>query len=400
MTESNLPSTGSANPSTHQFGLYFAVTASWTIALFGYYAQAQLLDSIMQEFGVAETATGFLFSSEMLSYFLTVFCTAWPLARWSRVRTALIGCVIAIAANVASAYAPSFEMLIALRIVAGFGAGLVGASGTAAATSSLNPDRAFAIVTVGWGLVGGLEFIAIPYATAPYGTAGGYLLVAGVIVVLMPALVWLLPPRETEASDKGLFELIGSAPNRNLAIIALLGLLLYETGQSGIYTFIEQIGFRSGQDEFEVGRTLTGASYIGLLGGVLAIWLGNRVGRKWPIFIGLGLNAIAAAGLAVTDDGCLYIALNVLWNLAYYFVVPYLMGALAALDDLGRWAVAGDAFWNAGIVPGPVIAGALVEGYGYFPLSVMALVAGLGCMIMFLGVMTRLEASEAPQSLA
>ena len=54
----------------------------------------------------------------------------------------------------------------------------------------------------------------------------------------------------------------------------------------------------------------------------------------------------------------------------------------------------------AGIVPGPVIAGALVEGYGYFPLSVMALVAGLGCMIMFLGVMTRLEASEAPQSLA
>ena len=103
MTESNLPSTGSANPSTHKFGLYFAVTASWTIALFGYYAQAQLLDSIMQEFGVAETATGFLFSSEMLSYFLTVFCTAWPLARWSRVRTALIGCVIAIAANVASA---------------------------------------------------------------------------------------------------------------------------------------------------------------------------------------------------------------------------------------------------------------------------------------------------------
>lgn len=195
------------------------------IALFGDFAQAQLLDSIMAEYGVAETAAGFLFSSEMLSYFLTIFCTAWPLARWSRARTALIGCVIAIAANVASAYAPSFEMLVGLRVVAGFG-----------------------------------------------------------------------------------------------------------------------------------------------------------------------------AGLALTDDGTLYIALNILWNLAYYFVVPYLMGALAALDDLGCWAVAGDAFWNAGIVPGPIIAGALVEGVGYVPLSVMALVAGLGCMFMLLGVLTRLEAIEASES--
>ncbi|MFB3077474.1 MAG: MFS transporter, partial [Lysobacterales bacterium] len=150
------------------------MVASWTIALFGYYAQAQLLDSIMAEYGVAETAAGSLFSAEMLCYFVTIFCAAWPLARWSRIRTALIGCVIVIAANVASAYAPSFEMLIALRMAAGIGAGLVGASGTAAASSSMDPDRVFAIVTVGWGLLGGLEFIAIPYATDYLGAAGGY----------------------------------------------------------------------------------------------------------------------------------------------------------------------------------------------------------------------------------
>ena len=89
MTEAKLPTSGSGNPATHQFGLYFAVTASWTIALLGYYAQAQLLDSIMAEYGVAETAAGALFSAEILAYFLTIFCAAWPLARWSRVRTAL-----------------------------------------------------------------------------------------------------------------------------------------------------------------------------------------------------------------------------------------------------------------------------------------------------------------------
>ena len=71
-----------------------------------------------------------------------------------------------------------------------------------------------------------------------------------------------------------------------------------------------------------------------------------------------------------------------------------MMGALATLDDLGRWAVAGDSFWNAGMVPGPVIAGALVEGGGYIPLAGMALAAGLACMLMLVGVLTRLDASR------
>jgi MFS family permease len=136
-----------------------------------------------------------------------------------------------------------------------------------------------------------------------------------------------------------------------------------------VYTFVEQIGTRSGQDVFQIGKTLTITAQIGLLGGVLAGWLGSRFGRKWPIIIGLGLNAIAATGIALCDDSSMYIALNVLWNLAYYFTVPYMMGALAALDDLGRWVVAGDSLWNGGTASGPILAGVLVESGGYVPLA-------------------------------
>jgi predicted MFS family arabinose efflux permease len=349
----------------------------------------------MAEFDVGETAAGLLFSAEMFSYFITLFCAAWPLARWSRVRTALLGGVIVVAANVAAAYAPSFELLMLMRVIAGIGAGLVGASGTAAASSSLDPDRTFAIVTVGWGIVGGLEFIMIPYATESYGSAGGYLLIAGVSLVLMPALLGLLPPRTSEQDDEGFFQLIVSAPNRSLAIIALLALFFYEIGQSGVFTFSEQIGLRSGQNEFQVGQILTYTVFIGLLGGLLAAWMGSRFGRKWPIIVGLGLNTLAGAALAVCEDAQLYIALLVLWNFAYYFLVPFMMGALAALDDQGRWAVAGESLWEAGIVPGPLIAGALVESSGYVPVAGMALVTGLGCMWMMVGVLTHLRRRES-----
>ena len=103
---------------------------------------------------------------------------------------------------------------------------------------------------------------------------------------------------------------------------------------------------------------------------------------------------IAATGLALCDDGTMYIALNVLWNLAYYFTIPYMLGALAALDDLGRWVVAGDSFWNGGTVPGSVVAGALVERGGYLPLAGMALLVGFTCMAMLVGVLNRVDAKR------
>jgi MFS family permease len=119
--------------------------------------------------------------------------------------------------------------------------------------------------------------------------------------------------------------------------------------------------------------------------------LGTRFGRVWPITIGLGLNVAAAVGLAVCESNFAYSALNLLWGLAYNFLVPYLMGALATLDDRGRWAVAGDSLWNGGAVPGPWIAGVLVEEAGMLPLAGWALVTGGICLALVTSALRRFE---------
>jgi len=75
------------------------------------------------------------------------------------------------------------------------------------------------------------------------------------------------------------------------------------------------------------------------------------------------------------------------------------MGALAALDDRGRWAVAGDSLWNGGTAPGPWIAGAMVEAGGYLPLAVWTFGVGAICMLLVTGVLRRLEAQPAPAPL-
>jgi len=67
------------------------------------------------------------------------------------------------------------------------------------------------------------------------------------------------------------------------------------------------------------------------------------------------------------------------------------MGALAALDDRGRWAVAGDAFWNGGAVPGPWIAAVLVEQGGMLPLAGWVLATGGICLVLIVSALRRFE---------
>jgi hypothetical protein len=102
----------------------------------------------------------------------------------------------------------------------------------------------------------------------------------------------------------------------------------------------------------------------------------------------------AAVGIALTANSLSYIAFLGLWNAAYYLAVPYLMGAMAAMDDLGRWVVASDGAWTLGDAAGPAVAGTLVEWGGHRPLAALALVGGLSCMFMVLGVLRRFESQE------
>jgi len=382
-----------SNPATSKplILMMVATTAAWTVSLMSYYAQAQLLGPIMEEYARGEGSVGWLFSLENAALALSTLAAAGPLARWSRKGTALLGGTVVAVANIVAAFAGSYETLLLTRVLVGIGAGLVGASGTAAAAASRDPQRVYAVVTVAWGLLGAAEPTLLAYVIEPFGTRGGFMLLAGLGVLLMPTFVWLLPPRESSEERATLL----SAPNRGLALIMMFGLLVFETGQGGIYTFVAQIGENVGLDAYEVGNSMTGSGLAGLVGGVIAAALGERLGLKWPIVIGIALNAIAAAGIALGSDASMYVGLLVLWNAAYYFVIPYLMGAMAELDDRGRWVVASDGAWTLGDALGPGLAGTLVERSGYTTLAMLSMLAAAVCIVAALIVMRRYESTVA-----
>jgi predicted MFS family arabinose efflux permease len=396
MTDSTSRAPGDATPAVPSLPILLLVScsAAWIIAQLSYNALPQLLDPIKVAFDRSDEVVTRLYGYELLVFAVVAFLIAGPLARVSRVFVALVGGAIAVAAGVTSSLTDSYTVLVACRVLVGMGGALVGAAGTAAAASSVDPERVFAIIMITSSVVLASEPALLEWqALGPHGLDGGFYAIAGATALLMPLLLWLLPPRRTErGADSSPWSAILRAPNRAMAVVAMLALLIFASGQGGIWTYMAEIGQHSGLEDQAVGNALSAAQLLGLIGAFLALWIGDRYGSKWPIVLGIGVNVGAAVGLALCGDSIVYLVLTALWYAAYYFVVPYLLGLMAKLDDLGRWAVAVDAMWWLGDAVGPPVAGMIVERSGYEALAAFPLCTGVICVSIFMKMLRRFGA--------
>ena len=389
--------------------LLVAVTASWLIAQMSYYSQTQLFGPLMTKFGLGEGAIGLMMSQELAVFGLSAIAMAGPLSKISRVKVAMAGGFLVIVGNLVSGYADSFETLRFSRMCAGFGGGMITAAGTAAAASSMNPQRMFSIAMVTWGLVASSQRILIPYVTEPYGASGGFFGMAAAGALLLPFCIWLLPPTDHESVqattsrvDPSL-SLIGriaerlglrDAPNRRFALWLMPAIFIFAAGQAAVEVFTEQFGLRSGLEVKEIGEVLAAVGVGGLAGGAFAAWLGLRLGTIGPIVVGICLNVVAAFGLCWSEDPVTYVSFNLLWGVSYLFVVPYIYSALSEMDDKGRWVVAVDAIWYMGDSPGPAVGGYVVESVGYHGLSLLPVFTGVLCLVLMVSTLRQFYQSS------
>jgi len=385
-------------------------TACWFLAQMSYYGQAQMLGPLMSRYERGEIDVGILFTQELTVFALTALFVAGPLSRISRVKAAAVGALLLITVNLISAYTDSFEVVRVTRVLAGFAGGLIGAAGTASAASSQNPQRIFAIIGVSWGLIAAVQLAVLPYLTVPYGSEGGYYGMAAATALFLPVLVWLNPPRPHEKMQESmafeqklslwerLTERLGvrDAPNARFAIMIMVALFTYEIAQGATQVFLEQFGLRTGLEEVRIGQILGVTAFLGLSGGALAAWLGNRFGNLRPIVVGIGFNVVFASTLALGTIPILFAVSYLGWNMAYYFLVPYMLGVLAQMDDRGRWAVSADAVWWLGAAPGAAVGGILVEKGGYTTLAILAPVTGIVCVLILVRTIRRFNATQGP----
>ena len=398
MDDSRPPATDETAPAVPRLPILLIVScsAAWVIAQQSFYALPQLLDPIKVAFDRSDEVVTRMYGYELFVFAIVALAAAGPLSRFSRVFVALLGGSIAVAAGIVSALTDSYSVLVVCRIMLGAGGALAGAAGTSAAASSRNPERVYAVVIIVSQVVLALEPAWLErFALGPFGLAGGFYGLAIATALLMPLLIWLLPPRPSESAEAtGAWAALLQAPNRAIAVAAMLALFIYETGQGGIWTYLMEFGRNSGLDDRSYGDTVALIQLVALSGSFLAYRVGDRFGSKWPIVLGIGANVAAAVGLSYSTSPIQFVILNVIWFGAYFFVVPYLLGLMARLDDLGRWAVAVDAMWWLGDAAGSPVSGMIVERSGFEILAAFPLCTGIISMTIFMRVLRRFGSSR------
>lgn len=332
-----------------------------------------MLGLYIDELRLTASQASLAIAAENGAYALGLLLFYLILHRSRRPMLAATGLAIMIATSLLTAKAGGFVPLLAIRAVFGLAMGFTASTVFAAYAGRADPQRVWAIAT----------FVNLAYAAVLLSLSGWIAQtfgLAGIVAVLsLTALVGLgctrlippgqpLPPAETAGVEEARVWKINLP-----ATCGALALLCLYAGHTTLWSFQERMGLAVGLDRSQVG-VLLGISVLGAIGGaVLSIAAGQRFGQRGP-------NMLAFAGLVVsalllaTPTMMAYVAGAVIVKTAWFFGLPFILGALARLDRSGRWSSMGAALLALGSAIGPAI-GAGLAGHGAHMIGFLA--AGL-----------------------
>ena len=205
-----------------------------------------------------------------------------------------------------------------------------------------------------------------------FGSAGIFLLLA--ILALMMQLFIHFIPIGTSAEDQIHDEESYVGESKLPALLVLLSFVLFFITQTSLWGFLELMGQDGGLNPEQSNLAIVLSTAIGVLGPLVAVFLGDSCGRFIPLFIG-AIMQIAALILLSLVDGLsvisylLYLGIFQFgWNLA----LPYQMGVMVQIDPSRRLIVFVSTAQAIGIALGPLIGGLSIEAFGYGALLIVA----------------------------
>ncbi|MBW2540853.1 MAG: MFS transporter [Deltaproteobacteria bacterium] len=383
---------------------YRFVLATFAASGIGYLgsAAAPVLVNALIEAGLDHRHAGDLGTIELLSLALAALLIAPYVPIVSHRKLAISGTLIAVIGLLISAFSFSYAPMIAGRIATGFGSGLAISGANAAVAAREDAERIFAII---WTMGGAITASLAMYLPRVV-DGGDYSLGFGTLVLLcfvgLPCIFWLPPrpvaPAQSAAgSADSSREAVGSlAPDLKRAFGPLVwmtfaGMFLYSAAEQALWNFAYNLPIEAGVDPALAAQILAFTTIMGLAGGAAAAMLGVRLGRIFPIVLGC-LFSVAGRWLYISSaSGVMLLFGSLLWGVGFYFVSPYQMGLVAAVDRKGRAAVVSAAAFNFGYAAGPGLAGRILQFMDRDWLMLFIAISTLVSMLLFLPLAFRVD---------
>jgi DHA1 family inner membrane transport protein len=327
-----------------------AATAA-TTALFS--STPFLIPVLSETYPVSEGAAGAISVAQVGGFAMAnVVFPRWLAASPRLFRSSLI---VLLLANLASAYAPGFLVLVGIRVIAGTAAGLVT---WVSWVEGMRTPRSIASIS----MAGPLAALVAAPIVAGLSSLGADAVFVGLAVVCLPGV--LLSPPQIEKGERSRSR---SRSRSNRILLGALGLSTLAGSALFVYQAIvarEVLGL----DSVAVSLGFSLNALAGLTGARL-----SKHHRRPGVYLA---TAGPAALLTVLGGHPVWFFVGMAWwGFAFWMGVPGVMEMLAA-RSLSRGERAGDAqgALALGRTMGPVIGGGFVDSSGYGGLAVTAAV--------------------------
>jgi len=336
--------------------------------------QPVIVGALVDRLGFTESQAGFVAALEMTGVGVG-FVVLFGLAHRLRPRLlASAGVITIAAANLIACLIHSFAPMLAIQFVVGLGSAMVFSVYLQAGAAQARPEHLFAIVNAVSIAYSGLFMPTTPFILTHWQLPGIFATLAGIAAVSSVLLPWIpAVPAANTTRRQPMGVVASTALLTPRVVMVLVMMLLLYTGHGAIWAYQERIGVGLGMDPKSVSRWL-GISMLtwGVVGSMLASWLGMRLGRLWPQVLSLGVSVIAALLLVFGDTSTLFALACGLIALSWFYGLPYQMGLLAEYDRLGRLNLIGCTMTTGGAALGPACAALIVASGAHWPVGVLA----------------------------
>ena len=340
-----------------------------------------LMTTLTSELHLSVTQAGVLAAADLGAATVASAVYARPSAKVALSTVALVGTVITLVANLACLLATGFGALLALRLIAGVGAGILTVACVTALSQNVSPARAFAMAAFAQTAFGAALNVAIPSLNAHYGWSACFVVIAAVTAPgLRIARYYVRSQAPHAVASRATLSVAGW--------MALVAVSIAFCAIGATWANLGGLGERSFLTVATIGIAVSAASIAGPVATVLTALLGNRI----PSLLGLGFGSVVMlAGVIMLEfagAGPLFYAGAIAFMFGWAVYVPYALGLTSVIDPTGALAVIATAGANGGFSLGPLIAvpAIAVWGVGAVPyLAFALLVCALGLYVPLTG---------------
>jgi len=191
-------------------------------------------------------------------------------------KLALAGLITIAVADSLSALATKMPLpvFLGLRVVSGVGGATAYAAVMATIAASAMPERGYGIFSVFQFALSAVGLYVLPLVLSDIGVIGMYLGLAAAAVLAIPLFGSVLTREQTAVSTDPAIEI--HMLLKPAAILAMLGIGLYEAANTMHFTYAERIGVSFGLADYRIGEILGIATVVGIPAAFGAAWLGDN----------------------------------------------------------------------------------------------------------------------------